>query len=268
MKGVILAGGLGTRLLPLTRVTNKHLLPVYDRPMIYYPIQTLVNAGIKDILLVTGGNHAGNFLQLLGNGSEFGLKHLNYTYQKGEGGIADALRLAEHFADGEKIVVVLGDNVIEKNINRAVATFERQARGCRIFLKEVEDPQRFGCPVLDGTRVLAIEEKPKDPRSPYAVTGIYMYDNRVFDIIRTLKPSDRGELEITDVNNVYIREGTMTCEILEGWWTDAGTFESLLRASTLVAQGGACHSEGSPATAPERRRRGRAPARRRPAGAR
>jgi glucose-1-phosphate thymidylyltransferase len=239
MKGVILAGGLGTRLYPLTKVTNKHLLPVYNKPMIYYPIQTLINAGIEDILIVTGGNHAGEFLRLLGNGKEFGLKHINYTYQEGEGGIAEALGLAEFFADGEKICVVLGDNIIEKNIRKAAQAFEAQKEGAKILLKEVPDPHRFGVPELKGNRILRIEEKPKEPKSKYAVIGIYFYDAKVFDIIKTLKPSNRGELEITDVNNRYIEEGTMTYDILEGWWTDAGTFESLLRANQLVAQTGA-----------------------------
>jgi len=239
MKGVILAGGLGTRLYPLTKVTNKHLLPVYDKPMIYYPIQTLINAGIDDILIVTGGNNAGDFLRLLGNGKEFGLKHINYTYQEGEGGIAEALRLAEFFASGEKICVVLGDNIIEKNIRKAVENFQKQKEGAKILLKEVPDPQRFGVPELKGDRIVRIEEKPKKPRSQYAVIGIYLYDQEVFNFIKTLKPSDRGELEITDVNNQYIEKGLMTWDILEGWWTDAGTFESLLRANQLVAQTGA-----------------------------
>jgi glucose-1-phosphate thymidylyltransferase len=244
MKGVVLAGGLGTRLLPLTRVTNKHLLPVYDRPMIYYPIQTLVNAGIREIMLVTGGNNAGDFLKLLGNGKEFGLKHLDYTYQEGEGGIADALRLAEYFADGEPICVVLGDNIIERNILRAAQAFREQKTGAKILLKEVKDPQRFGVPVLEGARVARIEEKPKQPRSPYAVTGIYFYDARVFEIIKTLKPSGRGELEITDVNNAYIEAGELTWDLLDGWWTDAGTIESLLLANQLVARTGANKMEG------------------------
>ena len=239
MKGVVLAGGLGTRLSPLTRVTNKHLLPVYNKPMIYYPIQTLVNAGIREILLVTGGNNAGDFLKLLGNGKEFGLRHLDYTYQEGEGGIADALRLAEFFADGEPVCVVLGDNLIERNIVQATQAFRDQKTGAKILLKEVKDPQRFGVPVLEGKRVVTIEEKPSNPRSPYAVTGIYFYDAAVFDIIQTLKPSGRGELEITDVNNAYIRAGQLTWDVLEGWWTDAGTIESLFWANQLVAQTGA-----------------------------
>ncbi len=239
MKGVVLAGGLGSRLYPLTKVTNKHLLPVYDKPMIYYPIQCLLNAGVSDILIVTGGNSAGHFLQLLGNGSEFGLKAINYTYQQGEGGIADALRLAEHFAEGESICVILGDNIIEGNIKRAADDFRAQPRGAKILLKEVPDPERFGVATVEDGKVRRIVEKPKEPESNLAVVGIYMYDAHVFDIIKTLKPSGRGELEITDVNNSYIREGTMTAGVLEGWWTDAGTFESLLRANNLVASGGA-----------------------------
>jgi glucose-1-phosphate thymidylyltransferase len=239
MKGVILAGGLGTRLYPLTKVTNKHLLPVYDKPMIYYPIQTLINAGIDDILIVTGGNNAGDFLRLLGNGKEFGLKHINYTYQQGEGGIAEALGLAEFFAAGEKICVVLGDNLIEKNIRRAVEAFRKQKGGAKILLKEVPDPQRFGVAELEGDRIVRVEEKPKEPKSNYAVIGFYMYDGTVFDVIKTLRPSGRGELEITDVNNRYIEKRLMTWDVLEGWWTDAGTFESLLYANQLVARTGA-----------------------------
>jgi len=227
----------------LTAVTNKHLLPVYDRPMVYYPIQTLVNAGIDDIMIVTGGNSAGDFLKLLGNGKEFGLKHLNYTYQQGEGGIADALSLAEHFAHGEPICVVLGDNIIEGNVRKAAEDFRTQKTGAKILLKKVPDPQRFGVPELDGARVIRIEEKPKEPKSEFAVIGIYMYDATVFDIVKTLKPSDRGELEITDVNNAYIERGDMTWEELDGWWTDAGTFESLLLASNLVAKNGANNLE-------------------------
>jgi glucose-1-phosphate thymidylyltransferase len=239
MKGVILAGGLGTRLYPLTKITNKHLLPVYDRPMIYYPIQCLVNAGITDIQIVTGGNFAGHFLQLLGNGNDFGLKDVNYTYQQGEGGIADALKLTEHFVDGDQVVVVLGDNIIEGNIKKAVDEFRAQRSGAKILLKEVHDPQRFGVAEVENGKVKSIVEKPKQPKSNLAVIGIYMYDARVFDIARTLKPSARGELEITDVNNAYLAEGQLTAEVLDGWWTDAGTFESLLRASNLIAQGGA-----------------------------
>src|SRR3989449_4535869 len=243
MKGVVLAGGLGTRLRPLTAVTNKHLLPVYNQPMIYYPVQTLVTAGITDIMIVTGGNSAGDFLKLLGNGKAFGLKHLNYAYQEGEGGIAEALSLVEHFAGGEPICVVLGDNIIQGNIRAAVDSYRRQERGAKILLKRIPDPQRFGVPQLDGKRVVQIEEKPHQPKSEYAVIGIYMYDARVFQIIRTLKPSGRGELEITDVNNAYIERGEMTWDKLEGWWSDAGTFESLLHASNLVARTGANHQE-------------------------
>jgi glucose-1-phosphate thymidylyltransferase len=243
MKGVILAGGLGTRLYPLTKITNKHLLPVFDRPMIYYPIEALITAGIKDIMIVTGGKKSGDFLSLLGNGSDFGLKHLNYTYQKGEGGIAEALGLCAHWAAGEPVCVILGDNIIEKNIATAVRNFNEQGGGAKIMLKEVHDPERFGVAELKGDRVLSIEEKPKRPKSNLAVIGIYMYDARVFDIIKTLEPSDRGELEITDVNNWYIRDSSMTYEVLDGWWTDAGTFESLLRAANLVAEGGANRKE-------------------------
>ena len=248
MKGVVLAGGLGSRLRPLTAVTNKHLLPVYDQPMIYYPIQTLVNAGITDIMIVTGGNSAGDFLKLLGNGKAFGLKHLNYTYQEGEGGIAEALALVEHFAADEPVCVVLGDNIIEGNIAAAVESYRKQKSGAKIILKEVPDPERFGVPELSGNNVVQIEEKPTSPKSKYAVIGIYMYDAEVYDIIRTLVPSRRGELEITDVNNAYIERKAMTWEVLEGWWTDAGTFESLLRASKLVADSGANKMELKRAT--------------------
>ena len=239
MKGIVLAGGLGSRLRPLTAVTNKHLLPVFNQPMIYYPIQTLVNAGITDIMIVTGGNSAGDFLKLLGNGKAFGLKHLNYTYQEGEGGIAAALALVEHFAAGEPVCVILGDNIIQGNIRAAAESYRGQNTGAKILLKKVADPQRFGVPELDGRRVARIEEKPLQPKSEYAVIGIYFYDARVFEIIRTLKPSGRGELEITDVNNAYIERGEMTWDELEGWWSDAGTFESLLHASNLVAKTGA-----------------------------
>ena len=234
MKGIVLAGGTGSRLFPLTKITNKHLLPIYDKPMIFYPIQTLVEAGIKDILLVTGGRNSGDFLRLLANGKEFGLAHLNYTYQEGEGGIADALGLAEHFADGEKICVILGDNIIEGSIKEAVQAFEKQERGARILLKEVTDAERFGVAEMQGSQIVGIEEKPSKPKSNHAVIGIYMYDGTVFEKVKKLVPSGRGELEITDVNNAYIREGTMTYSMLDGWWTDAGTFESLLRAANLV----------------------------------
>jgi glucose-1-phosphate thymidylyltransferase len=236
MKGVVLAGGTGSRLFPLTKITNKHLLPIYDKPMVYYPIQTLVDAGIRDILVVTGGRNAGEFLRLLGNGKQFGLTHVNYTYQEGEGGIAEALALAEHFADAHKLCVILGDNIIEGTIRHAVESFLEQPKGARILLKEVPDAERFGVAEIRGDRIVGIEEKPKRPKSNYAVTGIYMYDDTVFDKIRTLVPSQRGELEITDVNNAYIAEGTMTFSYLEGWWTDAGTFDSLLRAGNLVAR--------------------------------
>jgi glucose-1-phosphate thymidylyltransferase len=236
VKGVILAGGLGTRLRPLTKVTNKHLLPVYDRPMIYYPIETLCTAGIRDIMIVTGGDSAGDFLRLLGNGAAFGLQDISYTYQEGEGGIADALRLCEHFAEDGRIVVILGDNILENDITPYVRNFERQATGARILLKEVDDARRFGVPEFDGDRIVRIEEKPARPKSRYAVAGVYMYDHRVFDFIRTLKPSSRGELEIADVNNRYIDEGDLLYDFLDGWWSDAGTFESLFRASQFIAR--------------------------------
>ncbi len=239
MKGVILAGGLGTRLFPLTKITNKHLLPVYDRPMIYYPIEAMVKAGITDIMIVTGGRKSGDFLSLLGNGKDFGLKHLNYTYQEGEGGIAEALGLAEHWAAGSPVCVILGDNIIEKNIAKAAADFRKQGKGAKILLKEVPDPERFGVATVQNGKVTRIVEKPKNPQSNLAVIGIYMYDGRVWEIIKTLKPSDRGELEITDVNNWYIQDGSMTFEVLDGWWTDAGTFKSLHSAASLVAEGGA-----------------------------
>ena len=258
MKGVILAGGLGTRLLPLTRITNKHLLPVFDRPMIFYPLQTLINAGITNILLVTGGPHAGDFLRLLGNGREFGLTHLNYAYQEGEGGIAAALALAEHFAEGDRLCILLGDNLIEGSVAPAVERFARQPRGARIILKQVPDAERFGVAEIRDGRIVSIEEKPARPKSDYAVTGIYMYDDRVFDVIRTLRPSARGELEITDVNNWYLERGELACELLDGWWTDAGTFDSLHRAGNLVAKTGANRKDG-PATRepPAARRRAR-----------
>jgi glucose-1-phosphate thymidylyltransferase len=239
MKGVVLAGGTGSRLNPLTRATNKHLLPVYDKPMVYYPIQTLVKAGIREILLVTGGKNAGDFLRLLGNGKDFGLKHLNYTYQEGEGGIAEALGLAADFADGDRICVILGDNILENNICSAVENFKKQERGAKILLKDVPDAERFGVAEIRGSHVIGIEEKPRTPKSNYAVIGVYLYDPTVFEKIHRLKPSGRGELEITDVNNFYVKEGTLTYETIDGWWTDAGTFESLLRANNLVAKTGA-----------------------------
>jgi glucose-1-phosphate thymidylyltransferase len=236
MKGIVLAGGTGSRLFPLTKITNKHLLPIYDRPMIYYPIQTLVDAGIEDIMVVTGGRNSGDFLRLLANGKEFGLKHIHYTYQEGEGGIADALALAEHFADGNQICVILGDNIIQGDIRAAADRFRAQSKGAHILLKEVADAERFGVAEVDGDRIVGIEEKPAHPKSNYAVTGIYMYDSSVFDKIKTLVPSGRGELEITDVNNAYVREGTLTFSFLSGWWTDAGTFDSLLRAANMVKE--------------------------------
>jgi len=236
MKGVVLAGGLGTRLAPLTRVTNKHLLPVYRKPMIYYPIEKLVKAGLQEIMVVTGGPFAGDFLKLLGNGREFGLKEIHYTYQEGEGGIAEALGLTENFVEGDRVCVILGDNIFSAEIGRGVEEFMKQKSGAKIFLQEVDDPGRFGVAELKGKNVIGIEEKPKKPKSKYAVTGIYMYDNEVYSIVKTLKPSGRGELEITDVNNAYVKRGTLTCEILDGWWTDAGTFESLYRANKLVVE--------------------------------
>ncbi|MDD5085341.1 MAG: sugar phosphate nucleotidyltransferase [Candidatus Omnitrophica bacterium] len=236
MKGVVLAGGLGTRLFPLTKVTNKHLLPVYNKPMVYYPIQTLVSAGVREILLVTGGNNAGDFLKLIGNGRDFGLREIDYTYQEGEGGIAAALSLAEDFAKGDRIVVILGDNIIEDDITPYVGEFAKQSSGARILLKKVDDPERFGVPLLRGKKIAMIEEKPKAPKSSYAVTGVYMYDPQVFSIVKDLKPSRRGELEITDVNNYYIKHDLMEYDILKGFWTDAGTFDSLLRANELVAK--------------------------------
>ncbi len=235
MKGIVLAGGLGSRLHPLTKITNKHLLPIYNRPMIYYPIQTLVDAGITEILIVTGGRNAGDFLQLLGNGKAFGLKHLDYTYQEGEGGIAAALSLAEYFVDRDLVCVILGDNIYEKSVLDSVANFIQRGRGAKIHLKKVDHPQRFGVPIISGERIVKIEEKPKQPKSDYAVTGLYMYDPTVFEIIKTLKPSGRGELEITDVNNAYIERDEMTYAIVDGWWSDAGTFDSLLRSNILVA---------------------------------
>lgn len=236
MKGVILAGGTGSRLYPLTRVTNKHLLPVYDKPMLYYPLQTLVDAGIKDILIVTGGNNAGDFLRLLRNGKDFGLKQLSFAYQEGEGGIADALRLAEPFAAGERICVILGDNILENSIQASKEKFEKQTEGALILLKKVPDPERFGVPVFQGERIVTIEEKPKLASSPYAVIGVYFYDGTVFDRVRPLRPSGRGELEITDVNNSYLLDGKLEYQIIEGGWTDAGTFESLWRATKMMRE--------------------------------
>jgi glucose-1-phosphate thymidylyltransferase len=236
MKGVILAGGLGTRLHPMTRVTNKHLLPVYDRPMIYYPLQQMVGAGLTEILLVTGGNSAGDFLKLLGNGKEFGLQHLNYTYQEGEGGIAEALGLAEHFADGGPLCVILGDNLFQDSLAPHVAAYREQGRGAMVLLKEVVDAFRFGVVELEKDRIVRIVEKPSEPPTNLAVTGCYFFDEQVFEIIRGLEPSARGELEITDVNNAYISRGAMEHRVLAGWWTDAGTLSSLFRAAELVAR--------------------------------
>ncbi|MBC7320850.1 NTP transferase domain-containing protein [bacterium] len=232
MKGIILAGGTGSRLRPLTNVTNKHLLPVGRYPMIFYPIYRLKQAGLRDILIVTGREHMGDVIELLGSGKDFGVE-FTYKVQDEAGGIAQALGLAEHFVGGGKCVVILGDNVFEDDITPYVKNFETQKEGAKILLKEVPDPQRFGVPVFRDGKIIAIEEKPKEPKSNFAVTGIYMYDSEVFDIIKTLKPSWRGELEITDVNNAYLKKGTLTYDVLKGWWTDAGTPESLFRASEL-----------------------------------
>lgn len=234
LKGVILAGGLGKRLEPLTRITNKHLLPIYNKPMVYYPLETLVEAGIKDIMIVTGGNNAGDFLRLIGNGQEFGLRHINYTYQRGEGGIAEALHLTEHFVDGSKVVVILGDNLIGCSIKKHVERFLKQEKGARVLIKKVKDPERFGVAEIKNGKIISIEEKPKKPKSRYAVCGIYMYDSKVFDIVKTLKPSERGELEITDVNNFYLKRGELYYDTLNSWWTDCGLPETLYRAATLV----------------------------------
>lgn len=246
IKGVVLAGGSGSRLDPLTRVTNKHLLPVYDRPMIFYPLEALRDSGIEEVLVVTGGNDPGDFLRLLGNGRELGLKHIEYVYQKGNGGIAHALALAEHFAAGGPICVILGDNIVHKVFPSSVRAYLERGRGARIHLSPVKSPQRFGVPEFDGERITRILEKPDSPPSRFAVTGIYIYDAQVFEIIRTLRPSARGELEITDVNNDYIRRGEMTHAVLDGWWTDAGTFESLHEASNLVWQYKANNPEMTP----------------------
>jgi glucose-1-phosphate thymidylyltransferase len=235
MKGVVLAGGLGSRLYPLTKVTNKHLLPIYDQPMIYYPIRTLVKAGITDIMIVTGGNHAGEFLRLLGDGKAFGLNRIHYAYQEGEGGIAQALSLTRAFVGHDKVCIILGDNILQDDITPQVAEFERQSKGAYLFLKEIDDPQRFGVAVFDSSkRLVGVEEKPAKPKSNYAVIGVYMYDEGVFNFIDTLKPSARGEYEITDVSNYYISQGIAEYHIVDGWWTDAGTFESLYRAGELV----------------------------------
>ncbi|OGH48108.1 MAG: spore coat protein [Candidatus Levybacteria bacterium RIFCSPLOWO2_01_FULL_39_10] len=230
MKGVILAGGLGSRLYPLTHVTNKHLLPVYNKPMIHYPIATLVNAGINEILIVVSGPHVGHFLGILKNGEELGVKHLEYAYQeKPDGGISDALSLAESFADEKPICVILGDNTTDADISSAVSSFKE---GATVFLKKVPDPERFGVPEFNADRkIIAIEEKPQKPKSDYAVTGLYIYDGKAFDYIRELKPSDRGQLEVSDLNNIYIEKGKLHWAELDGFWGDAGTFDSLLEAS-------------------------------------
>ncbi len=236
MKGVILAGGSGLRLYPLTRVTNKHLLPIYNKPMIYYPLEALVSSGITDIMIVTGGNKAGEFLELLSNGKDFGLKELHYTYQEGEKGIAHALYQARYFVGKSKVVVILGDNIFEAKLDKYVKKFYQIAEGAMILLKESDTPERFGVAVFEDNRLVKIEEKPKIPKSKYIVTGIYFYDNKVFDVIETLKPSARGEYEITDVNNWYLEKGKLYHDFLEGFWTDAGTFESLFRANSLIAK--------------------------------
>lgn len=234
MKGVILAGGLGTRLLPLTTVTNKHLLPVYDKPMVYYPLQTLVKAGVKDIMIISGPEHAGHFLHLLGSGKSFGVR-LSYELQDEPGGIAQALGLAESFADGGAVAAILGDNIYEDDLSQSIAGFGHAPVGAHVFLKSVDDPKRFGVAEVAGDKIINIIEKPAEPISNLAVTGCYLYDEKVFQIIKTLKPSGRGELEITDVNNYYVSQGQMKFTTLQGEWTDAGTFESLLKANNLAA---------------------------------
>jgi glucose-1-phosphate thymidylyltransferase len=245
MKGVILAGGTGSRLFPVTKVTNKHLLPVYDKPMIFYPIECMVKAGIDEVLLVTGGNNAGDFIRLLGNGREFGLKELAYTYQEGAGGIAQALGLAEHFADNGPICLILGDNIVEHSIRPAAERFRHQGKGAKILLSQVENPKAYGVAEMEGERVKRIVEKPKEPKSNWAVIGIYFYDRHVFEIVRTLKPSARGELEITDVNNAYIDRGEMTADKIEGFWADAGeNIDFYLKACNTVAQNGANKEAG------------------------
>lgn len=240
MKGVILAGGTGSRLFPISKVTNKHLLPIYNKPMIYYPIECMVKAGIDEVLLVTGGNNAGDFIRLLGNGRDFGLKELNYTYQDGAGGIAQALGLAEHFAEGEPIMLILGDNILEYAIADACNKFRQQKQGAKILLSQVENPKAYGVAEMEGERVTSIVEKPANPKSNWAVIGIYFYDNQVFNIVKTLKPSARNELEITDVNNAYIQQGQMTADKVAGWWGDAGeNIDFYLKVSNLVAKTGA-----------------------------
>jgi len=231
MKGIILAGGSGSRLLPLTKITNKHLLPVYNKPMIYFPLKTLLDAGITDILIVSGRGHVGHFLELLGSGVEFNA-HFTYEIQETAGGIAHALSLAKHFIKDDNMIVVLGDNIFEDNINEHVKSF---VSGAHIFLKSVKNASRFGVAEIDKNgKIINIEEKPKEPKSNYAVTGLYIYDNTVFDIIKTLKPSNRGELELTDVNNEYINKNNMNFSIVKNEWTDAGTFDSLLTASLTI----------------------------------
>lgn len=243
MKGVVLAGGLGTRLRPMTLVTNKHLLPVYDRPMVYYPIEALTNIGIDEVLVVTGGEHAGDFLKLLKNGKDLGVRHLEYAYQEGEGGIAEALLLAEDFADGERVCVILGDNLIQGNLRRSAQAYLDQERGARLVLKATDEAGRFGVAAFEGdpgtSRIRRIVEKPAEPPSRFAVTGVYFYDQTAFDVAKTLEPSGRGELEITDVNNAYLERGALEYDVLKGWWADAGTVASLHQASLLVADGGA-----------------------------
>jgi glucose-1-phosphate thymidylyltransferase len=240
MKGVILAGGTGSRLFPITKVTNKHLLPVYDKPMIYYPLECLAKAGIEEVMLVTGGNNAGDFIRLCGNGREFGLKSLSYSYQEGAGGIAQALGLAEHFAEGDSICLILGDNVVEYSIKDHSRRFRHQGQGAKILLSQVQNPKAYGVAELDGDRVVRIVEKPAEPKSNWAVIGIYFYDNHVFSIVKTLKPSARGELEITDVNNAYIERGEMSADKITGWWADCGEdIDFYLKACNMVAQSGA-----------------------------
>ncbi|MBI5229680.1 NTP transferase domain-containing protein [Candidatus Micrarchaeota archaeon] len=236
MKGIILAGGYGTRLLPLTKVTNKHLLPVYNKPMIFYPLKTLVNTGIDDIMIVTGPENAGDFMKLLGSGRELGAR-LTYRIQDEAGGIAQALSLCEHFVGDDDCLVVLGDNIIEDSLRDALKDFTQSPnKGAKVFLKEVDDPERFGVAVIEDEKLVAIEEKPKIPKSGYAVVGVYLYNSSVFTAIKNLKPSARGELEITDVNNYYISKGRMSYSFINGYWSDAGTFSSLVRAAQLVAQ--------------------------------
>jgi glucose-1-phosphate thymidylyltransferase len=246
MKGVILAGGTGSRLLPLTKVTNKHLLPVYNKPMIFYPLECMAKAGIDEVLLVTGGNNSGDFIRLLGNGRDFGLKNLNYTYQDGAGGIAQALSLAEHFAGGESICLILGDNILEYTIKEPCRKFRHQGQGAKILLSQVANPKAYGVAELDGTRVLRIVEKPKEPKSNWAVIGIYFYDNKVFDIVRTLKPSARNELEITDVNNAYIDRGEMTFDRVDGFWADAGeNIDFYLQACNTISKCGGANKDAA-----------------------